>query len=369
MQFWRQEMKSYPIPMVPGPVQQPAEVLKALKTAYGSPDLETDFLDLYNQTEGYLQQIYATTNHIAIMSGEGMLALWAALKNCLLPGDRVLCISTGLFGYGLGEMAQSLGAEVRFIEFPFNETIHNFEHIEKTIINFQPKMITVVHCETPSGTLNPVEKIGDLKQKHGVPLLVVDSVASAGGAVLKTDDWHIDMALGGSQKCLSAPASLSFSTISPKAWEIINEVNYIGYDSLKGFQHAQEEFFFPYTMNWHGIASLNAGAKLLINEGLENVFQRHLKVAEYTRIRIQEMGLSLYPNRNAIQSPTVTAVNVPETISWPELDKAFRKHGLVVGGNYGQLNGKVFRIGHMGIQADKKLVKKALDIIEKIVKK
>ena len=254
-------MKSYPIPMVPGPVQQPPEVLKALKYNYGSPDLETDFLDLYNQTEKYLQQIYGTQHHVAILTGEGMLVLWAALKNCLLPGDRVLCISTGLFGYGLGEMAQSLGANVRFIEFPFNETVHDFERIEKTIIDFKPKMITVVHCETPSGTLNPIEIIGELKHKHDVPLLVVDSVASAGGAVIKTDDWHIDFALGGSQKCLSTPADLSFTTISPKAWEIINEVNYIGYDSLKGFQNAQEEFFFPYTPNWHGVAALHAGAE------------------------------------------------------------------------------------------------------------
>ena len=361
-------MKSYPIPMVPGPVQQPPEVLKALKSNYGSPDLETDFLDLYNQTEKYLQQIFGTQHHVAILTGEGMLVLWAALKNCLVPGDRVLCISTGLFGYGLGEMAQSLGADVRFIEFPFNETVHNFEHIEKTIITFQPKMITVVHCETPSGTLNPIEKLGELKHKHNVPLLVVDSVASAGGAVIKTDDWHIDMALGGSQKCLSAPADLSFTTISPKAWEIINEINYIGYDALKGYQHAQEEFFFPYTPNWHGIAALNAGAKKIIDEGLENAIQRHLKVATYTRERVKEMGLSLYPSKDAIQSPTVTAINVPERFTWPELNKAFRKHGLVVGGNYGQLAGKVFRIGHMGVQADKKLVKRALDVIENVVK-
>jgi aspartate aminotransferase-like enzyme len=362
-------MKSYPIPMVPGPVSQPPEVLKALKTNYGSPDLEMDFLDLYNQTEEYLKEIYGTKNQVAILTGEGMLVLWAALKNCLLPGDRVLCISTGLFGYGLGEMAQSVGAEVRFIEFPFNETVHDFERIEQAIADFKPKMITVIHCETPSGTLNPIEQIGALKHKFDIPLLVVDSVASAGGAELKTDEWYIDLALGGSQKCLSAPASLSFTTISPKAWEIIDEVNYIGYDSLKGFQNAQKDFYFPYTPNWHGIAALHAGARKIIDEGLEKSFQRHMTVAEYTRMRIASIGLSLYPVETAIQSPTVTAINVPESISWPDLDKAFRKHGLVVGGNYGPLAGKVFRIGHMGVQADKKLVKKALDIIENVVKK
>ncbi|MBI9048852.1 MAG: alanine--glyoxylate aminotransferase family protein [Anaerolineaceae bacterium] len=362
-------MKSYPIPMVPGPVQQPPEVLKALKTCYGSPDMETDFLELYNQTEKYLQEIYGTKNQIAILSGEGMLVLWAAIKNCLLPGDKVIAISTGLFGYGLGKMAQAIGADVRFIEFPFNETVHDYERIEQVISDFNPKMITLVHCETPSGTLNPIKKIGELKQKFDVPLLIVDSVASAGGAELKTDDWHIDMALGGSQKCMSAPASLSFTSISPAAWDIINQVNYIGYDSLKGFKDAQENFYFPYTPNWHGIAALNAGAKRIIAEGLENAFERHKKVAAYTRERLIQMGLTLFPAVEAIQSPTVTAVKVPDHIEWQKLDKAFRKHGLVVGGNYGQLAGKVFRLGHMGFQADKKLVKKALDIIENVMRK
>ena len=362
-------MKSYPIPMVPGPVQQPADVLKALRTSYGSPDLEQDFLVLYNQTEKYLQSIYATKNRIAIMTGEGMLALWAALKNCLLPGDRVLAISTGLFGYGLGEMAQSLGADVRFIEFAFNETVHEFERIEQALFDFKPKMITVVHCETPSGTLNPVQKIGELKQKYDVPLLVVDSVASAGGAEILTDEWHIDMALGGAQKCLSAPASMCFTSVSPKAWEIIRQVNYLGYDALAPYEHAQENFYFPYTPNWHGMAALHAGAKRIMDEGLDKVFARHLKVANYTRKRVVDMGLTLYPTPEAIQSPTVTAINVPENIPWLELDKDFRKHGLVVGGNYGQLAGKVFRLGHMGAQADMKLAKKALDIIEEVMRK
>ena len=362
-------MRSYPIPMVPGPVQQPAEVLKALKTNYGSSDLEQDFLALYNQTEKYLQEIYATKNHVAILTGEGMLVLWAALKNCLIPGDRVLAISTGLFGHGLGEMAQSIGANVRFVDFAFNETIHEFERIEHNLVDFKPKMITVVHCETPSGTLNPVQKIGELKQKYEIPLLVVDSVASVGGAELLTDDWHIDMALGGGQKCLSATAGISFTTVSQQAWEIIHQVNYAGYDELAPYQQAQENFFFPYTPNWHGIAALHAGAKHIVEEGLKNVFHRHLQVAEYTRSRLVAMGLTLYPVPDAIQSPTVTAINVPDFISWPDLDRALRKHGMVVGGNYGQLAGKVFRLGHMGSQADMKLMKKALDILEDVIRK
>src|SRR5690554_185191 len=113
-------MKTYPIPMVPGPVQVPAEVLQAYLTDYGSADLEPEHLDLYRQVESDLQQIFSTRNQIAIMTGEGMLALWGALKSCILPGERVLAIATGVFGYGVGDLARSIGAEVRTVGFEYD---------------------------------------------------------------------------------------------------------------------------------------------------------------------------------------------------------------------------------------------------------
>jgi aspartate aminotransferase-like enzyme len=175
-------MKTYPIPMVPGPVKVPAEVLQAYLTDYGSADLETEYLDLYRQTEANLQAMMGTRSTVAIMSGEGMLALWAALKSCIRPGERVLAVGSGVFGYGIGDMARSIGAEVRSVGSGYDETIHDWAAIEQAIVEFEPKMITVVHCETPSGTLNPIAELGSLKEKHGVPLLYMDAVASLGGA-------------------------------------------------------------------------------------------------------------------------------------------------------------------------------------------
>src|SRR5512146_1874429 len=162
-------MITYPIPMVPGPVKVPHEVLEAYLTDYGSADLEPEFLDLYNRTEANLQKIFNTHNQVAIQTGEGMLALWGALKSCLRPGDRVLAIATGVFGYGVGDMAKSIGAEVKVIGFGYDDTIHNFPEIEQAIEDFRPKMITAVHCETPSGTLNPLEELGRLKRQYNVP--------------------------------------------------------------------------------------------------------------------------------------------------------------------------------------------------------
>lgn len=360
-------MKTYQIPMVPGPVSVSREVLEAGMVNYGSADLEKDYADLYKDTEKSLRKIMQTRNSVVIQTGEGMLALWSAMKSCLLPGDKVLALSTGLFGYGMGEMAESIGCEVRTIGFGFDESITDFALIEKAIQEFQPKMITMVQNETPSGTMNPVAEIGELKEKYGVPLLYVDAVSGLGGSVVKTDDWHIDLCLGGSQKCLSAPASMSFLSVSDKAWEIIEEIGYVGYDALLPFRYAVKNAYFPYTPYWQGTAQLNKACELLLEEGLAKAITRHKKVAEYCRQRAIDMGLRLYPAPDAIPSPTVTAVYVPDKISWKKLDAAFRAEGLVVGGNYGCLAGEVFRIGHMGTQANLNLVKEAMDIIEKAI--
>lgn len=360
-------METYPIPMVPGPVRVAPEVLERYSVDYGSGDLEEEFLALYNQTEANLQKIFQTKNKVAIQTGEGMLALWGALKSCLLPGDRVLAIATGVFGYGVADMAKAIGAEVHTVGLPYNQTVSDWDEIERVILEYKPKMITAIHCETPSGTLNPLTELGELKRKHSVPLLYADVVASLGGAQVLTDEWSIDLALGGTQKCLSAPPDLAFVAISERAWEIIERVNYVGYDALKPFETAQKDFYFPYTPFWHGLASLHAATEILLGEGLKKSFERHEEVAALCRNELEGMRLPLYPHRNAIPSPTVTAVKVPGSKSWRELDKEFREHGLVVGGSYGPLSGKVFRLGHMGTQANMELAQKALGVIREVL--
>jgi aspartate aminotransferase-like enzyme len=361
-------MRTYPIPMVPGPVRVPEAVLQEYLTQYGSGDFEPEFLELYEQTARSLQELMATNNQVIIHTGEGMIALWGALKSCLLPGDRVLSIGTGVFGDGIGDMAASIGAQVRKISLPYDQTISDFYAIEAAIVEFQPKMITAVHCETPSGTLNPLEELGRLKQKHDVPLLYVDAVASIGGAPVLVDEWCIDLCLGGAQKVLSAPPDTSFIALSDAAWDIIERVNYPGYDAFLPFKDAQKKMAFPYTPDWHGVAALHRAARLLLDEGLDAVFERHERIAVYTRQRIAECGLELFPAPGSVPSPTVTAVRVPAGISWPDLDSRFRAHGLVVGGSYGPLAGKVWRLGHMGSQADWALVQRALDVVQTVTR-
>jgi aspartate aminotransferase-like enzyme len=359
-------MLTYEIPLVPGPTRVPESVRRAYLTDYGSADLEPEYIQLYADVQEQLRTILGTENKIAVMTGEGMIALWGALKSCIEPGDRVLAVSTGVFGHGIGEMAAAVDAEVRWVEFGYDEVLEP-DPVEKAIRDFQPIMVTAVHCETPSGTLNPVAQVGELVREHGVPLYYVDAVASAGGAPVLVDEWGIDLCLMGTQKALSAFPDLAGVTVSARAWDVIEEVPYAGYDALLPYRDALENAWFPYTPAWASLAALHEACSLVLDEGLEAVHARHAQVAAHCRARAQAIGLSLYPIDEAACSPTVTALRVPEELEWAELDEGLREHGMVVGGSLGPLAGKVFRIGHMGAQADKALVDRGMDVLAHVL--
>lgn len=359
-------MQTYPIPLVPGPVSVPQAVREVYLTDYGSPDLEEDFFTLYAACEQQLQQILATCNAVTIQSGEGMLALWGALKSVLRPGDRVLAVANGLFGYGIGEMAAQLGAVVETVGFAYDD-IPDPERVRRAARRFQPKLVTAVHCETPSGTLTPLAELGAICREVDA-LFYVDFVASAGGAPVLVDEWAIDLGLLGSQKALSLLPTLSMVSVSARAWEAVAAVGYAGYDALAPWQDGPARRYLPYTHNWHGLAALHRACQLLLDEGLSAVYARHAAVAGHCRARLQAMGVALFPCREAIAAPTVTAAHLPDGWSWPDFDGALRARGMAVGGNYGPLAGKVFRIGHMGNQARMELVEKGLDVLAAVLR-
>lgn len=352
------------IPMVPGPVSVPEHILRAQCADHGAGRKKAEFLPLHNATAAKIAQILDTKNDVIIMTGEGMLALWGALKSCLHPGEKVLCLSTGVFGEGMADMAESFGCETRLLSLPFNESLIDLAPVEAAIKEFRPKMITMVHCETPSGTINPLHEIGALKKQYGVPLLYVDAVASAGGMPVNADACHVDLLLGGSQKCLSAPAALSFVAVSDTAWEYIEDIAYEGYDAFLPFKTMQTTGLYPYTPYWHGQAGLDVAAQSLLDEGLEAVYARHAAVAEQCRQGLARLGIELWAAPGAVLAPTVTAALVPARFGWDEWYKRLRLRGLGITGSFGPMDGKVFRLGHMGSQADPVLMDKALAVLE-----
>lgn len=359
-------MQTYKIPLVPGPSSVPLKYREAYLTDYGSTDLENDFFALLAENISLLQQILKTKNSVIIGSGEAMMILWGALKSVVKPGDRVLAVSNGLFGHGFGEMAEAMGVQAEYLEAPEGEFVDK-EALRRKIAEFRPDVVTAVHCETPSGLLNPIEEIAPVVAESGA-LFVVDFVASAVGADVRVDEWGIDLGLLGSQKCLSLLPDICMLTVSDRAWKRAKDINYAGYDAILPWKDALIVKAMPYTHNWQANAALNLALKSVLEEGLENSFKRHEEAAAYCRRRAKDMGLKLYAAKESLASPTVTAVMVPDGWSWPELDAALRKEGLAVGGSYGPLAGKVFRIGHMGSQANMELVKRGMDVIEKVLK-
>ncbi len=358
-------MERYTIPLVPGPTSVPEPVRMAYRQDYASSDLEEEFFQLYAECQDLLRRILATENDVTIHTGEGMLALWGALKSVLRPGDRVLAVANGVFGYGIGEMARQIGAQVEVVGFDYDQ-VPDPDRVRQEARRFQPRLVTAVHCETPSGTLASLAELGAIAAEVGA-LFYVDFVASAGGVEVRVDDWQIDLGLLGSQKVLSLPPDLAMVTVSPRAWEVIEQVGYVGYDALAPWRTGPQRRYLPYTHNWAALAALGISARMLLEEGLDRVFQRHAQVAAYTRRRLREMGVDLFPAEEAIASPTVTAARVPPGWTWPELDAALRARGMGVGGSYGPLAGKVFRIGHMGSQARMELVQRGMDVLEEVL--
>lgn len=355
-----------PIPMLPGPTTLHPAVLKVMGQDYGSGQVDEHFLPFYAQTGKALASLMGTDNDVVLMTGEGMLALWAGLKSCLTPGDAVVSVGTGVFGDGIGEMAASFGCKVEKVSLPYSSTIgmgDSLQRIEEAVRRTRPAVITAVHCETPSGTLNPLAALGEMKKRLGVPLFYVDAVSSLGGAPIETDAWNIDLLLGGSQKCLSAPPSMSSIAVSPAAWMRMEQVNYQGYDAILPFRTVQTDGRCPYTPYWHGVAALQASAEAIRKEGTAAVFARHEAVGRQCRDGLRRLGLKLFTEPEAVNSPTVTAALVPEKFTWKDWQNALKERGLIVTGSFGPMAGKVFRLGHMGTQADAALMTKALEAI------
>ena len=203
-----------------------------------------------------------------------------------------------------------------------------------------------VQC--PSGLTNPVDKLCPLLKEHGI-ITVVDSVSGMAGEYLEVDNWKVDIALGGSQKCLSAPPGLCFMSISEAAWsKILNrKVPVAGfYVNLGVWKNWYQEKYFPYTQPVNDLYALDAALDIAIAEG-EALFIKHSEIAEAVRRSLVLSGLELYPVNGF--SNTVTAVMVPEPASYQQIfDKMLQEHNILIAGSYDILKDKVFRIAHMG---------------------
>ncbi|MBU3146201.1 alanine--glyoxylate aminotransferase family protein [Clostridium sp. CF012] len=338
--------------MTPGPTEVRENVRMARALATTNPDLDLQFYEFYKQTCEKIGQFLKTNNQVRILSGEGILGLEAACASLTEAHDRVLVIDNGIFGEGFADFVKMYSGEVVFFKGDRKCKIDIIE-LEKFLEkdhNF--KYATVVHCDTPSGVLNDIDKICPLLKKNGI-LTVVDSVAAMGGQDIRVDDWKIDIALGASQKCVSAPVGLTFISISEDAFNLMQQrktpiASY--YCNLLVWKDYYENKWFPYTPPISDIVGLRQAIDNILED--KEVIKRHNSIGRATRKAVIAAGLNLYIDEG--YSNTVTVIEIPKGIDDKELLKyMLDEFNVFIAGSFGYLQGKVIRIGHMGENAKK----------------
>lgn len=350
----------------PGPTETRENVRLARAEKTTNPDIDVDFVEFYKKTCEKFSNIVGTKNDVYILSGEGILGLEAACASLTEKGDRVLVIDNGIYGEGFKDFVTMYGGEYVLFSSKYTKSIDIDElkaFLDKDS-NF--KYATVVHCDTPTGVLNDVSKICPLLKEHGI-LTVVDSVAGMVGERLSVDESKIDIILGGSQKAISAPAGLTIVGISQDAKNCIKnrKTDVIGfYCNLNIWEGYYEKKYFPYTMPISDIMGLDKAFDNILEEGIENVLNRHEKIAYSVRKAIEEYGLELFLEEG--YSNTVTAIKIPESIGALKLtDYMFKNYNTLVATSLNQYMDTILRIGHMGENANLNKIEHALNVLDK----
>ncbi len=332
--------------LTPGPTPLPPEVLKALASPiihHRTPQFQAV---LKEATEG-LKYVFQTKNDCFILASSGTGAMEAAVANLLSPADVAVTIQGGKFGERWTELCKAYGIIPEVIDVEWGEAVNPQEIEKKLKANPKIKAVFTTLCETSTGVTNDIEAIGKLIKNYD-SVLVVDAISGLGAIDLKTDDWSADVVVSGSQKGLMLPPGLGFISASTKAWKLIeNTKSPRYYFDLRKAKKAIDKTDTPFTPAISLIIALNQSLGMIKEDGLENVFLRHRKMAEATRQAVKAIGLELFAPEAS--SDVVTAVKVPGNIDGEKLVKTMRDNYCVtIAGGQDELKGKVFRIAHMG---------------------
>ncbi|SDR04034.1 pyridoxal-phosphate-dependent aminotransferase family protein [Natronobacterium texcoconense] len=367
--------------MTPGPTEVPDAVGERMTEPLPNPDVEPEFFEFYRDLTGKLAEVYYagrdetgapggqdSPSDVVVLGGEGILGLEAAIASLVEEGDRVLCLSNGRYGDGFADFVESYGGEAVTCDVPWRETLEVEvvkAALERAADDGQPfDVATMVHCETPTGTLNDLEPILDLLDEHDV-VSVVDAVSSLGGTAVPTD--RIDVCLGASQKCFSAPPGLTTCAISDRAWDRIEAVETPEfYLDLEPWRMAADEEWFPYSHSTANLYGLDAALDLLLEEGMDSVFERHEEAARVCCEWAAELGLETYPDATEDCSPTVTALEIDGRAGELQ-DAMLAEHDIVLATGLGDLEDDVLRIGHMGHNARVDRVERTMDALADVL--
>lgn len=355
--------------MGPGPSDIHPRVLEAIsKPTVGH--LDPYYLQTMDAMQVMLRDLFRTQNEMTFaISATGSAGMEATVVNLVEPGDPVVVCVNGVFGMRMADVAQRAGAEVTTIERPWGE-VFTVDDLKDVLAKTQPKLVGIVMAETSTGAAQPVAEISEVVHEAGA-MLLVDAVTALGGMPVEVDRWNIDAIYSGSQKCLSCPPGLAPVSFSQRAVEVaLNRqtkiqswyldismlANYWGSD--RAYHHTA-----PINMSY----ALYEAVRIILEEGLENCFERHLNNHLALKAGLAALGID-YTAQTGHQLPMLNAVRVPEGVDDATVRRdLLNRFGIEIGGGLGAFKGKVWRIGLMGYASRQANVLLLLSALEQLL--
>jgi len=333
--------------LTPGPTQLPPKIMEAL----GRPIIHhrtPQFQEILKEAAEGLKHVFQTKNDVLILTSSGTGAMEAAVSNLLSPKDKAITVEGGKFGERWSELCRVYGVDTTVIKVPWGKAVQPQDIKKHLDSDPQIKAVFITLTETSTGVTTNVKAVAEVVQKTKA-VLVVDAISGLGATDLQTDNWVVDVVVGGSQKGLMLPPGLAFVSLSPKAWELVKKsASPKYYFNLTAARKAAEKTDTPFTPAIGLIIALNESLRLIKEAGLEKLFAHYAKLARGTREAAEAMGLSLFTDQSCL-SNVVTAINVPAGVDGEKCVKIMRDtHGITVAGGQDELKGKIIRISHMG---------------------
>ncbi len=345
---------------IPGPTPVPDRIMRAMDMPL-IDQRGPEFSRLTKRVLEGIKTIFKTTQPVIVYTATGTGAWEAALVNTLSPGDRVLMVETGQFGTLWKAMAERLGLQPEFIRTDWRVGADP-KLIEEHLRNdkgHEIKAVCVLHNETATGCLSPIDEIRKAVDAAGHPaLLMVDTISSLASTDYRHDEWGVDVSIGGAQKGLMLPPGMSFNAVSEKALKASKTAklarSFFAWDEMLNMY---KQGFFPYTPATQMLFGLDVAIEMLHEEGLDNVFARHYRLAEATRRAARAWGLDILCRDARYYSPTITAVLLPDGHDADQFRAlALNTFNISFGSSFGPYAKKYFRIGHLADINDATLI-------------
>ena len=343
--------------MIPGPTPVPERVLEALGR-HPIGHRSKDFQNIVKSTTENLQWLHQTKNEILTITGSGTAAMEAGIINTLSKGDTVICGENGKFGQRWVKVAEEFGLKVIQINAEWGKPLdpEKFKDILENDFNKDIKAVILTHSETSTGVINDLKTISKYIRKHKQALSIIDCVTSIGAFNVPIDEWELDIVASGSQKGYMIPPGLSFISMSDKAWRA-NELSNLPkfYLDLKSYKKSLINNSNPFTPSVNLMFALDEALRMMKDEGLENIFQKHERHKLAISEAAKKLNLKLFASKDSL-SPSITAIET-QNFDAESFRKSIQdKYGIQLAGGQDHLKGKIFRVGHLGYINDRDII-------------